>query len=248
MECSENRPSPFPEVNVRPLPLAQSRRAVPHSAAAASFPGFFRNLALEFRLRIPTCPQVENTRSYDLIRPPVLKHGAPCMWAPGSSHEKKQRTPPSMCLHESLNSSPRRTTGLCCLPGLYVHRVEGKGCSEPLGPAGPLINSHVLQAREWPMESLLCNRSSAGRCAVPSSPPNTAACPNRAASVQTSRGGSQQRCCGQGPLQDFLCCHAPWPGLWDSGVSLALVPLSLNIFCRTWKGFTMLLLGSLCSP
>lgn len=145
------------------------------------------------------------------------------MWVPGSSREKKQRTLPSMCLHESLNSSPRGITGLCCPPGLHARRGEGKECAEPPGLTGPLINSHVLQAREWPGNSLLCNVSSAGRCAANIWPPNAAAGLEQSWRCALSAGGAQLCCCGQGRLQDFSCRHAPWPGLQSSGVSLALV-------------------------
>lgn len=95
-----------------------------------------------------------------------------------------------------------------------------------------MIHRRVLQAREEPWDL-----SAALKCVVGKEVLGEQRSPQRGTAAGTKLGvtcplgGGLPAAvpCTRSPpdrrsLQDFSCCHTPWPGPWGSGVSLALVP------------------------
>lgn len=152
-----------------------------------------------------------------------------------------------MCLHESLNSSPRGITGLCCPPGLYAGRREGKGCAEPPGRAGPLINSHVLQAREWPGNSLLCNVSSAGGVRQTAGHPMQQHGWNRAGAVHCPRVAPSCAAVDKVPCKTSLAATLPGQGCGAQVFPSLWFPPTPQHILWDLEGLQSLRLGCLCS-
>ena len=159
-----------------------------------------------------------------------------------SSKEKKQRKLPSLRLHESLNppaGGPRASAA-----PRSAHSQWGKQkdvCSEPPGQAEPLINRHVLQAGGRPGNSLLCLNCVVGREARCVHAAQRAA-GSRAWRGAPSAGGAQRRGC-ESALRKVPCKLsgvARPPQAVREGCGCFPRP----IFCRTWRLFALLLLGS----